>query len=40
MKENETIKPIHYPVIDVDDETVHHNLTYDLTSSSLTKITI
>ena len=39
-EENATIGQIHYNVTDVDDKTVHHNLIYQLTSLSLTKITI
>ena len=40
MEENETIRQIHYHVTDVDEKIVHHNLTYQLTSLSLTKIKI
>ena len=36
-EEKATISQIHFHVKDVDDKTVHNNLTYQLTSSSLTK---
>ena len=35
--ENETIRKSHYHVTEVYDKAVHHNLTYQLTSSILTK---
>ena len=37
IEENATIRQRHYHVKDIDDKTVHHNLTYQLTSSSFTR---
>ena len=36
-EEKSTISQIHYHVKNVDDKTVQHTLTYELTSPSLTK---